>query len=67
MRLSLFEEDLRNASMYIRDVLKNPVAAERALIQILEKKYDTELIAEGNIIHYGIGFHGKDVVVTAEN
>ena len=45
--------------------------AERALIQILEKKYDAELIAEGipeeKIIHYGMGFHGKDVVVTAEN
>lgn len=44
--------------------------AERALIQILEKKYDTELIAEGipeeKIIHYGMGFRGKDVVIKAE-
>ena len=41
--------------------------AERALIQILEKKYDTELISEGipseQILHYGMAFRGKDVVI----
>ena len=41
--------------------------AERALKQIADKNYDTELIAEGipeeNIMHYGMAFSGKDVVI----
>lgn len=41
--------------------------AERALLQIFEKKYDTELIDEGipsdKILHYGMAFSGKQVIV----
>lgn len=41
--------------------------AERALLQIFEKKYDTELISDGipsdKILHYGMAFSGKEVVV----
>lgn len=46
------------------------ISADRALVQINEKKYDTELIAEGlsrdNIIHYGMAFRGKEVLVKME-
>ena len=44
--------------------------ADRALSQIREKNYDAELIAENipeeNILHYGMAFSGKDVVVKTE-
>lgn len=44
--------------------------ADRALLQITEKKYDAALIAEGfspeNILHYGMGFCGKEAVVKLE-
>lgn len=44
--------------------------AERALRQIREKKYDAELIKEGirpeQIIHYGMGFRKKEVLVKKE-
>lgn len=41
--------------------------ADRALQQIEEKKYDTDLIHDGfakdSIIHYGMAFHGKEALV----
>lgn len=44
--------------------------ADRALTQINEKKYDTELISEGisrdNIIHYGMAFRGKEALIKEE-
>lgn len=44
-------------------------AVKKALAQIQEKKYDTELIARGvsveRIRHYGIAFRGKDVWIGA--
>lgn len=44
--------------------------AERALVQIREKNYDSELTAEGvrkeDINHYGMAFKGKEALVKAE-
>lgn len=44
--------------------LKN--LSENALKQIIDKKYDTELIAAGikTIYKYGVAFSGKSVEVT---
>lgn len=41
--------------------------SELALHQIIEKKYDTEMITEGitTIYKYGVAFSGKAVEVTA--
>ena len=40
--------------------------AETALQQIIEKKYDTEMISKGvkTIYRYGVAFSGKNVEVT---
>lgn len=44
-------------------------AARKALAQIAEKKYDTELKAAGvsSVLKYGVAFHGKEVAVEVEN
>ena len=42
--------------------------ADEALAQIIDKKYDEELRADGyyKITHYGISFFGKDCLVKVE-
>ena len=42
--------------------------ADEALAQIIDRKYDEELRADGyyNITHYGISFFGKDCLVKVE-
>ena len=43
---------------------------QTALDQINDKKYDTELLAQGiskeRIFHYGFAFEGKNVLIAAE-